>query len=294
MATNRYDQASRHLARQSGARLWPWLLGLTARQVRFERLPQTQFTVPGFPERVGDVAAALADLENGGRPWAVCLEFQSEPDFDMADRLLVELGLVRLTQRPSDHPGDRYWVGGVVVNLTGQGSAGRDLEWRGGGLRLLLRPREWNLAALDAARLLTAVERGLAPAEAMAWVPVMQRGGDPAISRRWLRLAGGQADPARRADLGLAGVFAELVGREDAWRQALEGWNVKESPIVKEWENMATANALLEVLQTRFKDVPADLRAALLAEQDSQRLTSLIQLAVKARSLGGFRKNAGL
>jgi hypothetical protein len=28
MAANRYDQASRHLARQAGGPLWPWLLGL--------------------------------------------------------------------------------------------------------------------------------------------------------------------------------------------------------------------------------------------------------------------------
>ena len=59
MATNRYDQASRHLARQAGGRLWLWLLGLMENQARFERLLQTHFTVPGFPERVGDLTAAL-------------------------------------------------------------------------------------------------------------------------------------------------------------------------------------------------------------------------------------------
>jgi hypothetical protein len=298
MATNRYDQASRYLAGQAGARLWPWLLGLTREQVRFERPLETQFTVPGFPERIGDLAAALTDLENDGRPWAVCLEFQSEPDFDMADRLLVELGLVRLTQRPSGHPGDRYWVGAVVVNLTGQGSAERDLEWRGAGLRLLLQPREWNLAALDAAEVLDEVEQGVAPVEAMAWVALMQRGGDSAIIRRRVRLAGGQTDPVRRGNLGLALVFAELAKRKDVWAKALEGWNVLESQIVKQWEQkaaaMAKAELILRLLEKRFEDVPDDLRAALLAESDAQRLTALFDVGLAARSLRGFRKKADL
>src|SRR4051812_32063181 len=140
MPTNRYDQTSRHLARQAGGPLWPWLLGLTGRQVRFRALLQAQLTVPGFPERVTDTIAALQDLEQGGAPWAVPLEFQSEPDFDMPDRLLVILGLVRLTQRPSEEPGDRFWVGAVVVNLTGTGDAARDHQWRGAGMQVLLRP----------------------------------------------------------------------------------------------------------------------------------------------------------
>src|SRR4051812_40892197 len=106
MATNRYDQASRHLAREAGEKLWPWLLGLSSEQVRFVRLLQTHFTVPGFPERVGDLVAALTDLVGGSRPWAVCLEIQTEPDFDMSDRLLVTLGLVRRTERPSVEVGD--------------------------------------------------------------------------------------------------------------------------------------------------------------------------------------------
>jgi hypothetical protein len=294
MPTNRYDQRSRHLARQAGGRLWPWLLGLTDKQVRFERPLETHFTVPGLPERIGDVAAALTDLEEGSRPWAVCLEFQSEPDFDMADRLLVALGMVRLTQRPSDNPGDRFWVGAVVVNLTGQGAAQRDLEWRGAGLHLLLQPREWNLAALDAARVLDEVEHGVVPVEALAWIPLMQRGDDSAIIRRWLDLASGEADPVRRADLGLARLFAELVKRQGVWRRALEGWNVLESEFMKEWEAKAAAQVLFRVLENRFKAVPEDLRTALLAEKDPQRLTDLVDVAFAMRSLSGFRKKAGL
>jgi hypothetical protein len=298
MATNRYDQASRHLARQAGGALWPWLLGLTKEQVRFERLLQTHFTLPGFPERVGDTVAALTDLEGGGRPWAVCVEFQSEPDFDMPDRLLVILGLVRTTEHPSEEPGDRYWVGAVIVNLTGRGLAQRDLEWRGAGLRLLIQPREWNLEEVDAGRVMREVEQGRAPVEALALIPVMSGGSNPVIIKHWLELARRQTDPQRRADLGLALVFAELVNRQDVWREALEGWNMKESQIVKEWEDKARAEAkaemLLQVLEKRFKTIPDDLRTAILTMQDPQRLTTWADLAFSTRSLSSFRKKAGL
>src|SRR5262245_34715765 len=95
MAANRYDQATGHQARQAHEKLWPWLLGLTSAQVRFESLLQTHITLPGFPERVGDLVAALTDLEGGDRPWAINLEFQVAPDFDMPDRLMAILGLIR-------------------------------------------------------------------------------------------------------------------------------------------------------------------------------------------------------
>ena len=301
MAANRYDQASRHLARQAGAPLWPWLLDLTAAQVRFERLLQTHFTLPGFPERVGDTVAALTDLQGGGRPWALCLEFQSAPDFDIPDRLLVILGLLRLTERPSAEAGDRYWVGAIVVNLTGRGSAQRDLHWRGAGLHLLLQPREWNLEELDADQVMNQVERGAAPVEVLAWLSLMHGGSDPAIIQRWLELARRVTDPQRRADLGLVRVFAELTNCQDVWRKALEGWDMQESQLVKEWEDKARregkiegkAEALLLFLQKRFKTVPDDLRGAIMAAPED-RLTAWLDLAFAARSLRRFRAQAGV
>ena len=54
MAVNRYDQVSRHLAREAEGRLWPWLLRLPAAKVGFRRYLPTQLTVPGFPERISD------------------------------------------------------------------------------------------------------------------------------------------------------------------------------------------------------------------------------------------------
>jgi hypothetical protein len=306
MAPNRYDQISRHLAREAGGPLWPWLLGLTPAQVRFGRYLPTQFTVPGFPERVSDLIAELFETEQGGRPWAIPLEFQSQADFDMPDRLLVILGLLRLTQHPSEEAGDRYWVGAVVVNLTGQGDASREYEWRGAGLQALLKPRELNLAALDAGEVLDQVERGAAPVEVLAWIPLMQRGDDPAISARWLDLARREPNRKRRAELVLARVFAELVDRQDVWMKALEGWEMIESPTIKALLTEAEAKAeakgktegkaemLVQVLQKRFKKVPDDLRTRILAEQQSDRLSAWGDAALDVRSLRKFREQTSL
>lgn len=84
---------------------------------------------------------------------------------------------------------------------------------------------------------------------------------------------------------------------------------MKESQIVKEWEDKARregeargkvegkaegkAESLLQVLQKRFKKVPDDLRAAIVAAEES-RFTGWLDIALGARSLRRFREQAGL
>jgi hypothetical protein len=75
-----------------------------------------------------------------------------------------------------------------------------------------------------------------------------------------------------------------------------------ESPIIgkllAEAEAKAEAKAkeevLLQVLLERFKVVPDDLRAAILAVKDPERLSVCVAAAVKARSLRKFREATGL
>jgi hypothetical protein len=51
---------------------------------------------------------------------------------------------------------------------------------------------------------------------------------------------------------------------------------------------------LLQMLLERFKTVPDDLRTAILAVQDSERLTAGVGVALKVRSLRKFREATGL
>jgi hypothetical protein len=84
------------------------------------------------------------------------------------------------------------------------------------------------------------------------------------------------------------------------WEKALEGFDVKESPFLKALEDNALAKgktegkaeALLQMLGKRFKTVPDDLRTAILAQTDSERLTEWTDLAFTVRSLKGFREKA--
>jgi predicted transposase YdaD len=108
-------------------------------------------------------------------------------------------------------------------------------------------------------------------------------------------------------------VFAELTNRQEVWRRALEDWDMKESQLVKEWEDKARregeakgkaegeakgkaegkAEALLQFLSRRFKAVPDELRTAILAAPE-ERLTAWLDVAFAARSLPRFRDQAGL
>ncbi len=118
--STRYDQAARYLLRRAEALLFYWQLRLNPTQLRFERWLPTQLTLPGIKERLCDGIAELADLQQGGRPFAGILEVQTVPDATMAGRLLLAGGLLWLTVKPTQLPGDRYELVGVVINLTGK------------------------------------------------------------------------------------------------------------------------------------------------------------------------------
>ena len=84
------------------------------------------------------------------------------------------------------------------------------------------------------------------------------------------------------------------MGSQDVWREAVKGLDMKEPQIVKEWQAETRAEDLLQILQQRFKAIPDDLRTAILAVKDLDRLTPWINLAVSARTLRTFRKQAGV
>ena len=62
-----------------------------------------------------------------------------------------------------------------------------------------------------------------------------------------------------RADPGLAEVFAGATDHAQAWQEALEEWDVNESPLVKRWRAEVRAEVLVESLEARFGKVPDSL-----------------------------------
>jgi len=59
---------------------------------------------------------------------------------------------------------------------------------------------------------------------------------DPEAVRRWRKLAERQKQLHLHGNYGvLALVFAEMAGRKELWKKGLEGFNMQESTIMREW-----------------------------------------------------------
>ncbi len=295
MAANPYDQASRYLAKLDPPPFLAWLLRLRREALAFRRwLDARLVRFPGEPDRTCDTVAFLEDVAAGGVPWALVLEFQIEPDALMFGRLLGYAGSLWLELKPSPERGDRFHVGAVVVNLTGQGDCSRDLAWPEAGLRTNLTVAERNLSTYDAAAVLEDITTGAAPAVVLPLVALMKGGSESAIIERWKELAGQETDARRRADYGgLVLVFAEAAGCRDVWKAALKEWNVVQSQQVLEWQAEAhikgKAETLLEMLEARFGSVPIDVSERVLGIRDVGRLKQLAVHVMRCVSLQEFQ-----
>src|SRR5262245_34058520 len=117
-----YDRISRALLRRY-PELLAWLLGLPATAFRFVRWLDAHLGPPGAAERPADALAHLTNPADGGRPWAVLVEFQTDPDSEMFGRVLEYLGGAWRREKPEALPGDRFAVAAIVVNLTGKGNS---------------------------------------------------------------------------------------------------------------------------------------------------------------------------
>ena len=293
-----FDQAARFLLRQGSGPFVMWLLGERPEELCFVRWLDSVLTLPGTKERLCDAVARLEKPD--GRPLALLAESQTRPDPSMFGRLCVAGGILWETVRPSDLPADRYGLMALVLNLTGTGNSGR--TFRAASSLWEVSPCEWNLADEDAESLLGEVEAGRAPLETIAFIPLMKKGGDDGIIRRWLEVVGKEPDRRRRGGLTLAVVFAGLTECDDAWRKALEGFDVIESTIVNEWkaeaerkgERKATASAVLRYLQARFGPIPEDLTQGVQACADVIRLNAFLDASAAESTLADFRRVTGL
>src|SRR5262249_46280661 len=104
-----------------------------------------------------------------------------------------------------------------------------------------------------------------------------------------------EPDATKRANYGaLALVLAEKRDRKDLWAKALEGWNVQESPIMREWlreaEEKGMRSMLLHQLRSRFSEpLPADVVASVEAQTDAKELLRWGEVAMKSDTIQKFR-----
>jgi len=216
-----------------------------------------------------------------------------EPDALMFGRVLVYEGLIWLLEKPTEHPGDRFNLVGLVINLTGIGTTGQDMAWTA-GKGTGIQPIERNLQSFRASDVLDQIAAGKAPRAALALIPLMLGGGEPGIIQRWLEVAQPETDERWRADFSLARVFAELTGHQEVWKTALEGFNVRQSVVVNDWKAEAKIEGIQGLLTARLGGVPADIAAKLAETRDLSVLQTWLILAGQAATLDDFRKQAGM
>ena len=270
-----------------------WLLGRDAPLAFQGWLDTRTLPFPGEPDRTCDTVAELLDSTHGGRLWALVVEFQSEPEAAILDRLLEYM--IRL-RREVRHGSDRrvqYETAGALLNLTGPPQADvRDMVLPcTAEVRLRFRPLIRTLRDDDAAATLRHIDAGSVGRCILPWIPLMHGGGDLGTMQVWKRLAELEKNSQLRSVFGsLALVFAELADHKIEWKQSLKGWNMRESTVVNEWIAEGQRETLLRFLHARFKvPVPEDVTAAIEVAADAQELNRWVDLAATADSLDAFR-----
>jgi hypothetical protein len=299
-----YDEAARYLLGRAGAALLEWLFRLSPSQIRFDGWIQSQLTLPGVKQRLCDGIARLADLERGGTPFAALVEIQTRPDATMPGRLLLAGGLCSLLLKPTSLPGDRYELAAIVVNLTGAGRSARRMAL--GDTQWILVPCEVDVETLDAGTHLEEIAAGRAPRELLAWIPLMKRGEEDAIIARWLEVAGSDPDAGRRGDYSLALVFSEAVRCREKWEIALKGFNMIESPLVREWKDAARMEGeiaggiktkvdwLVRVVKGKYKGIVEQVSEGIRACRDPEMLDRWLDVALTVETPEEFRRQTGL
>lgn len=175
---------------------------------------------------------------------------------------------------------------------------------RNTGVRTALFVEDRNLQDQDAAVTLAGIAAGTLGRSLLLWIPLMHGGGVVGIIQQWLELARQETDSRRRSDYGgLALVFAEASGRPPVWKEALKGWNMRDSQQVLEWIAMGRSegkiegerDALLRLLEKRFSPgAPAEVISAIRGTEDLEQLRHWVDSACSADSLDASRQAAGL
>lgn len=299
---NHYDQAARYAVKLDANGFLAWLLPGLDPDLRFARWLDTQtIPFPGDPDRRCDTVAELVHASGLGPPWGQVLEQQTRPDPEMLDRLLEYLARLRRELRHGPHGRDRYLIAAAVINLTGPpqpdglemvlpGATGIELRWR-------IHVR--TMSAENAATTLAGIENGQIARCLLPWIPLMTGGGEPAMISEWKRLALLEPNSRHRRDYGsIALIFAKLTACQKVWSLELEGWNVEESDLVKQWQDVAEQRGrlttlrenLLRVLVAKFSGpLPSELLAAIQTQPDFGELSRWFDVALKAASLAEFQ-----
>jgi hypothetical protein len=293
-----FDQAARYLIRRNPPGFFAWLSARFVAAWAFRGwIDTSNLTFPGEPDRLPDTVAEFVHKGTPSRRCLLDIEAQSRPDVDMLERQGEYAFRLRRERRYGRGRRGKYQVVSVLLNLTGAVQPHvldmTEETLDAGGLRLQVVQR--TLREEDAAGTLALIAAGELERCILPWVVLMRGARRSDIIEEWRRLAMQEPDEHLRGEYGaLALIFSELTRHGAAWDRALEGWNVKRSRHVMEWQAEGRRADLLVVLQTRFqRTIPKDLEAAIAELRDADELTRWVREAAAAASLEDFRSAVG-
>jgi hypothetical protein len=299
------DQAARYALKLAPDQLIAWLLpGLDPDLVFRRWLDTKMIAFPGEPGRRCDTVAELVSRTGGQGPWALVVEAEARLRADLLARVLEYLGRLKRRVRHGPEGRDRYPVAAVVLLLTGRGSDLKlDGMLPGTDVGLSGKVRIMSLEAQSAEAVLSQVGSGKLGVGVLPWVPLMTGAGETSVVAEWVRLARMEPVDQRRSDYaGLALVFAERAGCLPVWKQALEGWEMWQSQVVKRWKDEGRAegraegmltnqrNNLLQALRHHLKvEIPPDLVALIEQTTDMEVLKRWFSISMEVSSMDDFR-----
>jgi hypothetical protein len=294
-----FDQASRFTIKGGPPGFFRWLAARFAERFAFrDWVDARTVAFPGEPDRTCDTVAEFVPADGVGPRRLLGVEPQTEPDSEMLDRCGEYAFRLRRELRYGDARQHKYHVISVVLNFTGPEQPRefdtRDPDLDGAGIHL--RVFQVTMREQDAGETLARIAADPTLRAVLPFVPLMRRGDEAGIIEEWKRLAQAEPDQRRRSDYaGLALVFAELTNRRPLWAQALEGWNVKTSQQVLEWQADRQRIDLLRLMGLRFRvPVPDDLVHRINQLTLPDQLAPWFDAVVTTDSLDAFREAVGV
>lgn len=274
-----------------------WMLPDLDADLGFTRWLDTNLIAfPGEPGRRCDTVAELVSRSGTSPPWALVLEVEARSRASFLGRAWEYAARLWRKLRHGPRKRDRYLVAAVVLFLSGRK---KDLQFSmvlpGTNVGFNGTVRSISLRLQQATTVLGRIGRGELGRSILMWVPLMDGGGDSAVVQEWVRLASAEPNEQRQSEYaGVAVVLAQWAGHRSVWQPALEGFNVQQLDIVREWKDEARVevqqNNLLRVLRKRFPpEVPADLAEIIQQTQDLAILSRWFDAALDAPSLEAFR-----
>jgi len=233
---NEFDQNARQASKLDDALFLAWVMRQykPPTEWQFERWDDTRRkSWEGGPDRTNDLVAVLRHKAQPEQCLWLILEFESEPERFMFQRLGVyELLLsMEVAQQLGLGANDLLPVGSVVLHLTGQREATKvTLGVAGTAKGTRVEPLVINFQSIDARTTLADIAAGLTGLCLLCWIPLMAGGGEPILIEEWKRLALTEPDQGKRQQYGaMALIFADITREQVNWHQALEKWEMLES-----------------------------------------------------------------